>query len=36
MVIKESMRALTYLNLYVIPVDQVVINRVFMADNLWR
>ena len=32
MVIKESMRALTYLNLYGINVDQVVINRVFMDD----
>jgi arsenite-transporting ATPase len=32
MVIKESMRALTYLNLYNITVDQVVINRVFMDD----
>ena len=29
MVIKESMRALTYLNLYGITVDQVVINRVY-------
>ena len=32
MVIKESMRALTYLNLYGIPVDQIVINRVFMDE----
>ncbi|NTU59275.1 MAG: ArsA family ATPase [Chlorobiaceae bacterium] len=32
MVIKESMRALTYLNLYGITVDQVVINRVYMDD----
>ncbi|WP_449257633.1 ArsA family ATPase [Chlorobium limicola] len=32
MVIKESMRALTYLNLYGITVDQVVINRVFMDE----
>lgn len=32
MVIKESMRALTYLNLYGITVDQVVINRVLMDD----
>jgi arsenite/tail-anchored protein-transporting ATPase len=32
MVIKESMRALTYLNLYNITVDQVVINRVFMDE----
>jgi arsenite-transporting ATPase len=32
MVIKESMRALTYLNLYNITVDQVVINRVYMDD----
>lgn len=42
MVIKESMRALTYLNLYNITVDQVVINRVFMDDidgqymNEWK
>ncbi len=32
MVVKESMRALTYLNLYNITVDQVVINRVFMDE----
>ena len=32
MVIKESMRALTYLNLYGITVDQVVINRVFLDE----
>ncbi|NTU96299.1 MAG: ArsA family ATPase [Chlorobiaceae bacterium] len=32
MVIKESMRALTYLNLYNITVDQVVINRVYMDE----
>jgi len=32
MVIKESMRALTYLNLYNITVDQIVINRVYMDD----
>ena len=32
MVIKESMRALTYLNLYGITVDQVVINRVFIDE----
>ena len=32
MVIKESMRALTYLNLYGITVDQIVINRVYMDD----
>ena len=32
MVIKESMRALTYLNLYGITVDQVIVNRVFMDD----
>jgi arsenite-transporting ATPase len=32
MVIKESMRALTYLNLYGITVDQVIINRVYMDD----
>jgi arsenite/tail-anchored protein-transporting ATPase len=32
MVIKESMRALTYLNLYGITVDQIVINRVYMED----
>ena len=32
MVIKESMRALTYLNLYGITVDQVIINRVFMDE----
>jgi arsenite/tail-anchored protein-transporting ATPase len=32
MVIKESMRALTYLNLYNITVDQIVINRVFMDE----
>jgi len=32
MVIKESMRALTYLNLYNITVDQIVINRVYMED----
>ncbi|NTW56145.1 MAG: ArsA family ATPase [Chlorobiaceae bacterium] len=42
MVIKESMRALTYLNLYNITVDQVIINRVFMDDidgqymNEWK
>ncbi|NTW50144.1 MAG: ArsA family ATPase [Chlorobiales bacterium] len=33
MVIKESMRALTYLNLYGITVDQVVINRLMPADQ---
>ncbi|MBO8092290.1 MAG: ArsA family ATPase [Prosthecochloris sp.] len=33
MVIKESMRALTYLNLYGITVDQIVINRV-MSDEV--
>ncbi|MEC9486857.1 MAG: ArsA family ATPase [Prosthecochloris sp.] len=33
MVIKESMRALTYLNLYGITVDQIVINRV-MGDDV--
>ena len=33
MVIKESMRALTYLNLYGITVDQIVINRV-MTDEV--
>jgi len=32
MVIKESMRALTYLNLYGITVDQVIINRIFMDE----
>jgi len=32
MVIKESMRALTYLNLYGITVDQIVVNRVYMDD----
>ncbi len=32
MVVKESMRALTYLNLYGITVDQIVINRVYMED----
>ncbi len=32
MVIKESMRALTYLNLYGITVDQIVINRVYTDD----
>lgn len=32
MVIKESMRALTYLNLYGITVDQIIINRVYMDD----
>lgn len=32
MVIKESMRALTYLNLYNITVDQIIINRVYMDD----
>ena len=32
MVIKESMRALTYLNLYGITVDQVIINRVFLDE----
>jgi arsenite-transporting ATPase len=32
MVVKESMRALTYLNLYNITVDQIVINRVYMDD----
>ncbi len=32
MVIKESMRALTYLNLYNITVDQVVVNRVYMDE----
>ncbi|UZJ41512.1 ArsA family ATPase [Prosthecochloris sp. SCSIO W1101] len=32
MVIKESMRALTYLNLYGITVDQIVINRVFFEE----
>ena len=42
MVIKESMRALTYLNLYGITVDQVVINRVFIDEidgqymNEWK
>ncbi|TCD48258.1 ArsA family ATPase [Chlorobium sp. N1] len=37
MVIKESMRALTYLNLYGITVDQVVINRVYdeSADGVF-
>jgi arsenite/tail-anchored protein-transporting ATPase len=33
MVIKESMRALTYLNLYGITVDKVVINRVLPEDK---
>jgi arsenite-transporting ATPase len=33
MVIKESMRALTYLNLYGITVDRVVINRIYPADK---
>lgn len=33
MVIKESMRALTYLNLYGITVDRVVINRVLAEDK---
>lgn len=32
MVVKESMRALTYLNLYNITIDQIVINRVYMDD----
>lgn len=32
MVIKESMRALTYLNLYGITVDQIIINRIFTDD----
>lgn len=32
MAIKESMRALTYLNLYGITVDQIIINRVYMDD----
>lgn len=32
MVIKESMRALTYLNLYGITVDQIVVNRVFFEE----
>jgi arsenite-transporting ATPase len=32
MVIKESMRALTYLNLYGITVDQIIINRVYMDE----
>ncbi|MEI8033518.1 MAG: ArsA family ATPase [Chlorobiaceae bacterium] len=42
MVVKESMRALTYLNLYGITVDQVVINRVYMDEvdgayfNEWK
>ncbi|NTV47242.1 MAG: TRC40/GET3/ArsA family transport-energizing ATPase, partial [Chlorobiales bacterium] len=33
MVIKESMRALTYLNLYGITVDRVMINRLFPEDQ---
>ncbi|MBC8044129.1 MAG: ArsA family ATPase, partial [Rhizobacter sp.] len=33
MVIKESMRALTYLNLYGITVDRVIINRIFPEDK---
>jgi arsenite-transporting ATPase len=33
MVIKESMRALTYLNLYGITVDRIVINRVLAEDK---
>lgn len=32
MVIKESMRALTYLNLYGITVDQIIINRVYTDE----
>ncbi len=32
MVVKESMRALTYLNLYGITVDQVIVNRIYMDD----
>lgn len=33
MVIKESMRAMTYLNLYGITVDRVIINRIFPEDK---
>lgn len=32
MVIKESMRTLTYLNLYDITVDQIVVNRVYLDE----